>query len=115
MSASLGLALFLVACASKNTTLYQDPCASLRAEIEEKQKLDAQVNALAKQEKKYREGGDTASAVSAAHRLTAMRENQRLMKESLDQRGNDCRAVQGDPLPVRGPSAQDPERRDPLK
>ena len=94
--------------APKNALVYQDPCASLKAQIRDKQKLDAEINTLAKHEKKYLKSGDTASAASAAHRLVGMRENQRLMKESLDQTGNACQSTTVEPLPVRGPAAKDP-------
>jgi hypothetical protein len=99
-----------MACASKGMVAYNEPCRRMQTQIEEKQDLDAKVKSLAKQAETYRKEGDTASAASAEHRLKGMLENQRLLKESLDQSGNDCRSVQGDPLPVRGPAAQDPER-----
>jgi hypothetical protein len=107
------VALLLSACAEKKqslSTAYHDPCAAMKMEINEKRELDAKVKKLAKQAEKYRKSGDTASAASADRRLVGMRENQRLLKESLDQSGNECRSTMGDPLPVRGPAAHDPAK-----
>jgi hypothetical protein len=106
---SLALSALLAACASKGMAV-NEPCQRMQAQIKEKQDLDARIKSLTKQAGTYRKKGDTASAASAEHRLRGMLENQRLLKESLDQSGNDCRSIQGDPLPVRGPAAQDPER-----
>ncbi len=92
----------------KSALVYQDPCASLKAQVREKQKLDAEITKLAKQEKKYLKSGDAASAASASHRLFGMRENQRMMKESLEQTSNSCQNSVSEPLPVRGPAAKDP-------
>jgi hypothetical protein len=107
------LALLLAACAEKKqnlSTAYRDPCTAMKLEITEKRELDAKVKKLAKQAEKYRKSGDTASAASADRRLIGLRENQRLLKESLDQSGNECRSTMGDPLPVRGPASQDPTK-----
>jgi hypothetical protein len=104
-------ALLLTGCAEKKgLKAYQDPCTSMKLEIEEKRELDAKVKALAKQAEGYRKAGDTASAASAERRLVGLRENQRLMKESLDQSSNDCQSTVSDPLPVRGPAAHDPSK-----
>jgi hypothetical protein len=79
----------------------------MQAQVKEKQGLDAQVNALSKQVAAYRKQGDTASATSAEHRLQGLRENQRLLKESLEQTSRDCSPTWQDPVPVRDPARRE--------
>lgn len=95
------------ACAPKGTSPFVNACSSMEAEIREKQALDARVKTAEKQWKEYRKLGDTASAASAQQRLVLMQENQRLLKESLEQSSRDCSPTLKDPEPVRDPASRD--------
>lgn len=101
---------FLGACAPKGQAVFNQPCAAMDAEVREKQAVDARVKTAEKQLRDYRKQGDTASAASVERRLAPMRENQRLLKESLDQSSRDCASTSNvrDPLPVQGPASRDP-------
>jgi len=79
----------------------------MEAQVKEKQKLDAQVKSTAKRLKAYREQGDTASAASAQRRLEGMLEDQRLLRESLEQSSRDCSPTWQDQVPVRDPATRD--------
>jgi hypothetical protein len=79
----------LAACAPQRTPRFTSSCRVMDSEIREKQALDARVKATEKQLRDYRKQGDTASAASALQRLEVMRENQRLLKESLEQSSRD--------------------------
>jgi hypothetical protein len=105
LGAGVALSL-LTACASKGPSL-QVPCRVMQEQIREKQGLDAQVNTLAKQAARYQRQGDTASAASAEHRLKGLRENQRLLKESLEQSSRDCSPTLQEPVPVRDPARRE--------
>ena len=104
-----GLAIsasLLLAC----STTVQGPtpaCRNMEAQVKEKKSLDARVKKTTDDVKAYRKQGDTASAASAEHRLEGMLENQRLLKESLDQSSRDCSPQMQDPVPVRDPVSRD--------
>ena len=83
-------------------------CRMMEAQLKEKKDLDAKVKETSKQVKSFRQQGDTASAASAEHRLEGMLENQRLMKESLEQSSRDCSPTAKDPMPIRDPASRDP-------
>ena len=83
-------------------------CRTMEAQLKEKKSLDAKVKKTTDEVKAYRKQGDTASAASAEHRLEGMLENQRLLKESLDQSSRDCSPTMQDPVPVRDPASRDP-------
>jgi hypothetical protein len=104
--AALFAALLLTACSSKPATV-NEPCRLMKAQIEEKQELDAQVKALGKQAVKYRKEGDTASAASAEHRLLGLRENQRMLQQSLEQSSSDCSPSGLNQVPVRDPARRE--------
>jgi hypothetical protein len=84
-----------------------DPCRLMREQIHEKQKLDAKVKSVSKRAEDFRKTGDTASAASAENRLKGLLENQRLLKESLEQSGRDCHPSWQDPPPVRDPARRE--------
>ena len=82
-------------------------CRLMEVQLKEKKALDAEVKKTSDQVKTYRKQGDTASAASAEHRLEGMLENQRLLKESLEQSSRDCSPTLKDPEPVRDPASRD--------
>lgn len=99
-------AALLAACAGSMQGL-TPACRTMEAQLQEKKELDAKVKATGNQIKEYRKRGDTASAVSAEHRLEGMLQDQRLLKESLDQSSRDCSPTLQDPMPVRDPATRD--------
>jgi hypothetical protein len=103
----LAVPCLFAACSPKGQSAFMNPCSSMEAEVREKQALDARVKATEKQLREYRKQGDTASAASASQRLTLMQENQRLLKESLEQSSRDCSPTMQDPVPVRDPASRD--------
>ena len=103
-------ALLFAACAGsdKDAALrYQDPCRAMQAQVKEKRALDAEVRALEKQLARYRKAGDTASAASADHRLRGLLENQRLLKQSLEESSSACRPQWQDLPPERDPARRE--------
>jgi hypothetical protein len=104
----LAVPCLFAACSSpKGQSAFMNACSSMEAEVREKQALDARVKATEKQLRDYRKQGDTASAASASERLMLMQENQRLLKESLEQSSRDCSPTLQDPVPVRDPASRD--------
>jgi hypothetical protein len=103
----LAASCLLAACAPKGNAAFMNPCSSMDAEVREKQALDARVKTTEKQLREYRKQGDTASAASASRRLVLMQENQRLLKESVEQSSRDCSPTFQDPAPVRDPASRD--------
>ncbi len=79
----------------------------MEIQLKEKKELDAKVKTTADQYKQYQKRGDTASAESAKMRLEGMLQNQRLLKESLEQSSRDCSPTAQDPVPVRDPASRD--------
>jgi len=94
-------------CASSGLNFSSPACTLMQSQIKEKQKLDAQVKALAKDARAFRKQGDTASAVSAEHRLEGLVENQRLLKDALDQTSRDCSPGMKDAEPPLDPALRE--------
>jgi hypothetical protein len=82
-------------------------CRTMEIQLKEKKELDAKVKKTSNQVRDYRKLGDTASAASAEHRLEGMLDNQRLLKESLEQSSRDCSPTWQDPVPVRDPASRE--------
>lgn len=104
--------VFLAACGSSGRSgpAYQAPCDTMRAQIKEKQELDAKIKALEKSAKSFRKQGDTASAASAERRLSGLVESQRYLKESLEQSSRDCSPIMQDHPPVLDPALRERQR-----
>jgi type II secretory pathway component PulM len=103
----LAFSALLVGCAGSIQGV-TPACRLMEAQLQEKKELDAKVKVTTEDVKKFRKQGDTASAASAEHRLEGMLENQRLLKESLEQSSRDCSPTWKDPVPVRDPASRDP-------
>jgi outer membrane murein-binding lipoprotein Lpp len=113
ISTAFALALgsaFLTGCASAPLRLESPACATMRAQITEKQKLDATVKALAKEARAYRTKGDTAAAGAAERRLEGLLEQQRFLKDALDNNSRDCASVVKDVEPVLDPAVREKQR-----
>ena len=78
----------------------------MEALLKEKKDLDKKVKETSGQVKEYRKQNDTASAASAERRLEGMLENQRLLKESLDESSRNCSPTWKDQEPVRDPASR---------
>jgi type II secretory pathway component PulM len=79
----------------------------MKHEVEEKQKLDAQIKSLAKEVRTLRKQGDTTSAVAAERRLNGLIENQRFLKDALDQSSRDCSPILKDAEPPLDPAVRE--------
>jgi cell division protein FtsB len=107
IGAALGV-LAATGCSSARLAPEQEACRVMRAQIKEKQELDARVKSLAKQVSKYRKQGDTAAAAAADSRLRGLVENQRYLKESLERSSSDCTPLMKDDYaPVLDPARRD--------
>jgi predicted RNase H-like nuclease len=98
--------LLFSACSSSNQSPFVSACPSMDALLKEKKDVDKKVRETSEQVKDYRKAGDTASAASAERRLEGMLENQRLLKESLDESSRNCSPLMKDPEPVRDPASR---------
>jgi len=105
-----GLSL-LAGCAS-GMRLESPACETMRAQIKEKQKLDAAVKSLSKEARTYRTQGDTAAAAAAERRLEGMIESQRFLKDALDATSRDCSSIVKDVEPVLDPAVREKQRLD---
>ncbi len=85
-------------------------CETMRAQVKEKQKLDAEVKAVAKAVRDHRKQGDTTAAMAAERRLDDLRETQRLLKDALDNTSRDCSPVFKDQEPVLDPALRERHR-----
>lgn len=101
--------LILAGCAS-GMRLESPACETMRAQIKEKQKLDASVKALAKQARDFRRQGDTTAAAASERRLDGMLEQQRFLKDALDNTSRDCSSVVKDVEPVLDPAVREKQR-----
>lgn len=108
--ANLALAFLAAGCASSPLHLGSPACETMQAQIKEKQKLDAEVKALGKKARDDRKAGDTAAAVAAETRLEGLMEQQRFLKDALDNTSRDCSPVLKDHEPVLDPALREKQR-----
>lgn len=102
-------AVWLTAC-SGPVRLGSPACETMRAQVKEKQALDAEVKAVARAARDHRAHGDTAAAIAAERRLESLRESQRLLKDALDNTSRDCSPVLKDQEPVLDPALRERQR-----
>lgn len=108
--ANLALAILAAGCSSSPVHLGSPACQAMQEQIKEKQKLDAQVKALAKEARDYRKASDTAAAAAAERRLEGLLEQQRFLKDALDNTSRDCSPVLKDQEPVLDPALREKQR-----
>ena len=104
------LLTFLVSCASGPVRLESPACEVMRQQIREKQALDARVKTATRELRDLRKQGDSTATVSATRRLEAMQEQQRFLKDALDQSSRDCSPIVKDPEPVLDPAVRERQR-----
>lgn len=109
-TANFALAFLAAGCASSPVHLGSPACQTMQAQIKEKQKLDAQVKSLAKEARDYRKASDTTAAIAAERRLEGLIEQQRFLKDALDQSSRDCSPVLKDHEPVLDPALREKQR-----
>lgn len=107
---ALSTGLFILAGCASGMRLESPACETMRAQIKEKQKLDASVKALGKEARAYRTQGDTAAAAAAERRLSGMLESQRFLKDALDATSRDCSSIVKDVEPVLDPALREKQR-----
>lgn len=107
---NLALAFLAAGCASSPVHLGSPACQTMQAQIKEKQKLDAQVKSLTKEARDYRKTSDTTAAIAAERRLEGLIEQQRFLKDALDNTSRECSPVLKDQEPVLDPALREKQR-----
>lgn len=87
-------------------------CETMRAQVKEKRKLDAEVKAVAREARDLRKQGDTVAALAVEERLDALLGTQRLLKDALDNSSRDCSPVYKDQEPVLDPALRETQRQE---
>lgn len=85
-------------------------CEAMRHQVREKQALDARVKDAARELRKVRDTGDSAAVATATRRFENLREQQRFLKDALDQNSRDCTPGIQDREPVLDPAQRERQR-----
>lgn len=104
--------LFAFGCSSARMRIESPACETMRAQIKEKQALDADVKKVARVVRDARKSGDTTTAVAAERRLEGLRESQRFLKDALDNTSRDCSPTFKDAEPPLDPAVRERQRLD---
>ncbi len=107
---ALGLISWGLTACSGPVRLGSPACETMQAQVREKQNLDAEVKAVARAVRDHRAAGDTTAALAAERRLESLREDQRLLKDALDNTSRDCSPVLKDQEPVLDPALRERQR-----
>jgi hypothetical protein len=111
LAVAAGLSVLVMAgCASSPVHLGSPACDTMRVQIKEKQKLDAEVKALGREVRDLQKQGDTTAAVAAQRQLDGLIESQRFLKDALDQSSHDCSPILRDSEPPLDPALRERQR-----